>query len=76
MSEHQKMNLKVIGDQTMHCGGCEQTVSFALSKLAGVQQVVADYKTQSITFGLNTNETTAAQLQDELRWIGYQTELA
>lgn len=37
--------LKVTGKQTIHCGGCERTVKFALKQLSGVRQVEASYKT-------------------------------
>jgi copper chaperone CopZ len=29
--------LKVTDEQTMHCGGCERTVKFALKQLPGIR---------------------------------------
>lgn len=40
--------LEITGDFSMHCGGCERTVKFALKTLPGIQQVEASHKTQHI----------------------------
>ena len=32
----QSLNLKVIGEHTLHCAGCERTIEFTLSRLPGV----------------------------------------
>lgn len=64
--------LKVIGEQTMHCGGCERTVKFALKQLPGVQRVEASHKTQLIDLTLDTETLDMEQVQQELDWIGYQ----
>ena len=40
------LNLKVIGDHTMHCAGCERSITFSLSQLPGVEEVKADWKTR------------------------------
>ena len=39
------ITLKIVGDNTMHCGGCENTVKFALKQLAGVARVEAERQT-------------------------------
>ncbi len=68
--------LKVVGEQTMHCAGCERTVEFTLSRLPGVQKVKADYKTQAIEIGLAPSEFDLERVKAELDWIGYQVEAA
>jgi copper chaperone CopZ len=64
--------LKVVGEQTMHCGGCENTVKFALKQLPGVQRVEASYKTQLIDLTLDTETLDIQRVRHELDWIGYQ----
>ena len=68
----QTKTLKVIGQQTMHCGGCENTVKFTLKQLPGVQEVEASHKTQLIKLSFDPQTTDLEQVQEELDWIGYQ----
>ncbi len=69
-----KTTLKVIGPQTMRCGGCERTVAFTLSQLPGVNVVKADHKTQLIELVLTGKETDLDKVKAELDWIGYAVE--
>ena len=64
--------LKVIGEQKMHCGGCERTVKFALKQLPGVQTVEASHKTQLIELSFDPQVVDLKRVQQELDWIGYQ----
>ncbi len=72
----EKITLKVVGQNTMHCAGCERTVKFTLSQLPGVKEVHADHKTQQIEISLSSDETNAAKITAELDWIGYEVEPA
>ena len=69
-----KTTLKVTGSQTMHCGGCERTVTFTLSQLPGVEVIKADHKTQLIEIDLSEGETNLDKVKTELDWIGYEVE--
>jgi copper chaperone CopZ len=71
MTVESKM-LKVIGQQKMHCGGCENTVKFALKQLLGVQTVEASHKTQLIELTFDAQAVDLKRVQQELDWIGYQ----
>ena len=64
--------LKVVGEQTMHCGGCETTVEFAIKQLLGVQQVKANYKTQEINLAFDPQALNLERVRQELDGIGYQ----
>ena len=64
--------LKVVGTQTMHCGGCENTVKFTLKQLPGIQDVQASHKTQLINLSFDTEALDLEQVRQELDWIGYQ----
>ena len=64
--------LKVIGEQRMHCGGCENSVKFALKQLPNVQRVEASYKTQLINLTFDTKALDLERVRQELDWLGYQ----
>ncbi len=70
------LNLKVIGDHTMHCAGCERSITFSLSQLPGVEEVKADWKTQAIQIELSSDEVNLEKIKAELDWIGYEVETA
>ena len=67
---------KVVGDNVMHCGGCEKTVKFALGRMPGVEQVEASHKTQLIRVAHRPETIDPGRIQQELDWIGYQVEAA
>ncbi|HHO56690.1 MAG TPA: heavy-metal-associated domain-containing protein [Trueperaceae bacterium] len=68
------IKLLVVGSQKMSCGGCEKTVEFALSQKAIVTSVAANHKTQVISLSL-ADTSNIQKLQEELKWIGYETEI-
>ena len=65
------ISLKVIGEQTMCCGGCERTVKLTLSQLLGVQQVEASHKTQQINLIFDPQMLNLEQIRQELDRLGY-----
>lgn len=65
---------KITGNNTMHCGGCESTVKFALKQLAGVEVVEASHKTQQIELTFDPQFLALESISQELDWIGYQVE--
>ncbi|MEX0788969.1 MAG: heavy metal-associated domain-containing protein [Anaerolineales bacterium] len=72
MAQERTLRLKVVGDQRMHCAGCESTVRFTLGRLPGVQRVHADRKTQVIVVSAGEG-LDPRRVLEELEWIGYQT---
>jgi copper chaperone CopZ len=68
----QTKTFEVTGEQTMHCGGCENTVKFALRQVPGVHDVEASHKTQLIKLSFDSQRTDLERIQQELGWIGYQ----
>ena len=66
--------LKVIGDNTMHCGGCENTIKFALMQVSGIEKVEASHKTQQIEVTFDPQLLTLDRVRQELDWNGYQVE--
>ncbi len=70
------LKLKVIGDHTMHCAGCERSITFSLSQLPGVEKVKADWKNQAIQIELSSDEFNLEKIKAELDWIGYEVVVA
>ncbi len=70
------LKLKVVGDHTMHCAGCERSITFSLSQLPGVEEVKADWKTQAIQIDLSSDEVDLEKIKAELDWIGYEVVAA
>lgn len=70
------LNLKIIGDHTMHCAGCERSITFSLSQMPGVEEVKADWNTQEIQVDLSSDEVDLEKIKAELDWIGYEVEAA
>jgi len=69
------LNLKVVGDHTMHCSGCERSVEFALAQLSGVEDIKADWRAQQVQVTLNSEEVDSDAVTEQLSWLGYQAEV-
>lgn len=76
MADSDVMKLKVVGDHTMHCSGCESTVRYTLSRLPRVREVKADHRSQLIEIELDRGGLDLEKVRAELEWIGYEVELA
>ncbi|GIK37023.1 MAG: copper-translocating P-type ATPase [Chloroflexota bacterium] len=68
----QTKTLKVMGEQTMHCGGCENSVKFVLGQLPGVQSVEASHKTQQINLTFDPEILNLEQVHQALDRLGYE----
>ena len=54
----------------------ESRVRFALEQLPGVQQVLADWKTQQISVMLNPGQVKTEQVQERLTAAGYEAAMS
>jgi copper chaperone CopZ len=69
------LKIKVVGDKTINCGGCEGNVVSAISKVAGVNKVNASRNTQMVEIFSDTDIAMEA-IVAEMSGIGYQIEVA
>lgn len=76
MSDRRNVKLKVVGERTIHCAGCENTVKLTLSRIPGVDEVQADHDSQLIQFAYAPGASDLEQVKTELEYIGYEVELA
>jgi copper chaperone len=71
-----KVDFIVTGEVKMHCGGCETRVRFALQRLKGVQEVLANAKTQHISVVISPDQVTPQEVQARLKEAGFDAVLA
>jgi copper chaperone CopZ len=72
----QTIEFVVMGEEKMHCAGCEQRVSNALRRLPGVQEVQASATTQYVQVTVDPSLVGAEQVQAKLEQLGYQAKIA
>jgi copper chaperone CopZ len=72
----QTLEFVVMGEEKMHCAGCEQRVSNVLRRLPGVQEVQANATTQQVRVTVDPSQVGAEQVQEKLTQLGYQTRMA
>jgi len=66
------MQLHVIGEEKMHCSGCETRVSYALRRLPGVRDVRTSAETQQIAVSIDPSEVSREQVCARLQQLGYE----
>lgn len=67
--------LEVIGEQTIHCTGCENTVRRGLTQMPGVRQAEPSHKTQRIELTLDTDKVALEAVREKLDRMGWQTRV-
>jgi len=70
-----KVDFEVVGEEKMHCSACETRVQFTLSRMPGVQNVLASAKTQRIAVVIKPEQVTAQQVQQRLKDAGFETSV-
>ncbi len=68
----QTVAYKVIGEQTIHCVGCEQRINNAPRRVRGVQDVTASSQTQEVQVTIDPARVGPEQVEAKLEQIGYQ----
>ena len=69
-----RLGLPMSVDKGIHCSGCEARIQNVLSKLPGIQEVKANYKTQNILINLDPQKLTVKVVKEKLEELGYRTE--
>jgi len=63
---------QVVGEQQIHCAGCESRISYALRRVPGVRDVQASADTQQIAVVVDPAQVTLEAIQEKLQTLGYQ----
>lgn len=66
------IEFQVIGDEKIHCSGCETRIGFALRRLSGVRDVRASAETQQIAVTIDAEEVKPERVRARLRELGYE----
>jgi copper chaperone CopZ len=64
--------LKIVGENQLDCGMCENTLRLVLKQLPGVQQVQASCNTQLIKVVFDRKLLSLSHIQQELAEMGYE----
>lgn len=63
---------KIVGEYTMHCGGCARTVTLALRSVPGVLKADADHQTQAVDITLDSDEASIEAVTETLAQLGFE----
>ncbi|WP_018991681.1 heavy-metal-associated domain-containing protein [Aromatoleum toluclasticum] len=66
------IDFQVIGDEKIHCSGCETRIGFALRRLPGVRDVQASANTQRIAVSIDPEAVSADEVRARLQALGYE----
>lgn len=65
------INFMVAGEPKIHCASCEQRISNALRRLAGIQNVQASAQTQQVSVTVDPTQVSQEQVRAKLEQLGY-----
>lgn len=60
----------------IHCGGCENTIRVALSRMEGVRSVVPDHRTNRVRISYDEARVGEAGLREVLAGLGFEPAAA
>ncbi len=72
MMAHETVGFKVVGEQTIHCAGCEQRIGNALKRVPGVEGVQASHRTQDVSVEIDSAQVGPDQVRTKLEQLGYE----
>ncbi|MBI2983448.1 MAG: heavy-metal-associated domain-containing protein [Chloroflexi bacterium] len=62
----------VVGEQKIHCAGCEQRIGNALRRMPGVEDVEASARTQEVRVSADPAQAGPEQVRAKLEQLGYE----
>jgi Cu+-exporting ATPase len=66
------IEFQVVGDEKIHCSGCETRIGFAVRRLPGVRDVRASAETQRISATIDPEEVSPEAVRARLQELGYE----
>lgn len=66
------VEFEVVGEDRIHCQGCESRIAAGLGRLRGVEQVQASAQTQRVRVAIDPSAVTADEVRARLVQLGYQ----
>lgn len=68
----QTLDFTIIGEDKIHCAGCEQRIGNALRRLPGVQDVRASAQTQQVAVTIDPGRVRPDEVRAKLAQLGYE----
>jgi len=68
------VEFNVIGEQKIHCAGCEASIRTALRRIPGVRDVQSSHHAQRVVVKFNPAQVPPEQLRAKLEELGYEVE--
>ncbi len=68
----QTLTYTVIGEQTIHCIGCEQRIDLALRRVRGVKEVISELTDPAGPVDHRPGPSWPRTVRGQLEQIGYQ----
>lgn len=68
----QTLEFVVVGEEKIHCAGCESRIGAALRRLSGVHEVRASAENQRVSVTFEPTQVAQDQLRAKLEQLGYQ----
>ncbi|HUY47218.1 MAG TPA: heavy metal-associated domain-containing protein [Streptosporangiaceae bacterium] len=65
-----------IAVREIHCGGCENTIRAALSRMEGVHSVDPDHRTNRVRVAYDEARASEAGLREALAGLGFEPSAA
>lgn len=69
-----KTEFIVVGEEKLHCEGCEQRVDRALKRLDGIWEVEASHRSQHIEVEYDPGQVGEEEIRERLDLLGYEVE--
>jgi copper chaperone CopZ len=66
------VDFRVVGEEQIHCTGCEQRIANALRRLPGVLRVLASAQSQRVAVTIDPAQVGPEQVRARLEQLGYQ----
>lgn len=66
------VQFEVIGEERIHCAGCESRIATALRRLPGVDEVQASAETQRVKLAIDPARVSADEVRIRLEQLGYE----
>lgn len=65
---------EIVGEQRMHCEGCQERVEDMLREMQGVRKVRAEARKQRVEVLFDSTKVQLTSIADRLREAGYETK--
>jgi len=66
------VQFEVLGEEKIHCAGCESRIAAALGRVPGVEDVQASAETQQVKVTIDPSRTKEDEVRARLEKLGYE----